>query len=305
MGNTLDRKNPGAIDAGGGGTGVIDPGNGNGPIGMGEFYTLSYSEGVAGWVSFYSYNPDWMIGMNQYFYTFKGGNLYRHNVNSKRNTFYEPWWAIVSAATDAFTPSSLTAVFNQSPLENKLFKTLNLEGDSIWGATLETDIQNSGFIDAAWFEKKEQSYYAFIRNDSSGELFIRSTNGIGRSYQVSLSLDIIDFSINPLIDIGSVISIGDYLYFALPPTYDTPVLAGEVTAINRNYPAGINQLVIDTTISGTTPIPIQDAYYLYTKNSVAESHGVLGHYCVFSIKNDSKDKIELFAVESEVMKSFP
>jgi hypothetical protein len=211
----------------------------------------------------------------------------------------------MSAATDAFTPSSLTAVFNQSPLENKLFKTLNLEGDSIWGATLETDIQNSGFIDAAWFEKKEQSYYAFIRNDSSGELFIRSTNGIGRSYQVSLSLDIIDFSINPLIDIGSVISIGDYLYFALPPTYDTPVLAGEVTAINRNYPAGINQLVIDTTISGTTPIPIQDAYYLYTKNSVAESHGVLGHYCVFKIENDSIDKVELFAVESEVMKSFP
>jgi hypothetical protein len=182
---------------------------------------------------------------------------------------------------------------------------LNLEGDSIWSATLYTDIQNSGFIDAAWFEKKEQSYYAFIRNDSSGELFIRSTNGIGRSYQVSVSLDIIDFSINPLIDIGSVISIGDYLYFALPPLYDTPVLAGEVTAINRNYPAGINQLVIDTSIPGTTPISIQDAYYLYTKNSVAESHGVLGHYCVFSIENNSKDKIELFAVESEVMKSFP
>jgi hypothetical protein len=246
-----------------------------------------------------------MIGMNQYFYTFKGGNIYRHNVNSQRNTFYQPWWTIVSTSADAFKPAYIRSVFNTSPLENKLFKTLNLEGDSIWSATLYTDIQNSGFIDAAWFEKKEQSYYAFIRNDSSGELFIRSTNGIGRSYQVSVSLDIIDVSINPLLDIGSVIRRGDYLYFARPPLYDTPVLAGEVTAINRNYPAGINQLVIDTSIPGTTPISIQDAYYLYTKNSVAESHGVLGHYCVFKIENDSIDKVELFAVESEVMKSFP
>jgi hypothetical protein len=256
-------------------------------------YTLSYSEGVAGWASFYSYYPDWMIGMNQYFYTFKNGNLYRHNVNSSRNTFY-----------DTFTPSTIRSVFNTSPLENKLFKTLNLEGDATWSATLYTDIQNSGFIDATWFEKKEQSYFAFIRNDTSGELLIRSTNGIGRSYQVNLSGDTIDFSINPLIDLGSIMSIGDYLYFTIPPSV-TPFLAGEVTAINRNYPAGINQLVIDTSIPGTTPISIQDAYYLYTKNSVAESHGVLGHYCVFNIENNSKDKIELFVVESEVMKSFP
>ncbi len=34
-------------------------------------YTLSYSEGVQGWTSFFSFYPDWMIGMNNYFYTFK------------------------------------------------------------------------------------------------------------------------------------------------------------------------------------------------------------------------------------------
>ena len=30
-------------------------------------YTLSYDSGVKGFPSFYSYNPDWMIGMNNYF----------------------------------------------------------------------------------------------------------------------------------------------------------------------------------------------------------------------------------------------
>lgn len=269
-----------------------------------NFYTLTYSQAVTGWVSFYSYNPDWMIGMNQYFYTFKGGNLYRHSVNSNRNTFYKPWWTLMGDTTGAFTPTSLTSVFNNVPLENKLFKTLNLEGDSVWDASLMTDLQISGFINQTWFEKKEASYFAFVRNNTVGELSIRSTNGIGKSYQVNVAGDTIEFSINPLVDIGSIISIGDYLYFSLPP-YTTIDLAGSILQINRNYPAGINQLVIDITIPGTVPIPVQDAYYLYTKNSVAESHGVLGHYCVFKIDNYSKDKIELFAVESEVMKSYP
>jgi len=258
-------------------------------------YTLTYSDMVAGWVSFYSYYPDWMIGMNNYFYTFKGGNLYRHNVNAARNTFY-----------GQFSPTTLQSVLNTAPLENKLFKTINLQGDASWSAALETDLQYSGFIQASWFEKKEASYFAFIRNNSLGELALRSVNGIGRSYQVtgSGSAVIVKFSVSPLIAIGSIISVGDILYFSLPP-YTVPVLAGKVTAITVDLPNGINQLTIDTTVPGATPIPIQNAFFLYIKNSVAESHGVLGHYCTFSIENTSSDKIELFAVQSEVMKSFP
>jgi hypothetical protein len=274
------------------------------PILIEDFYTLSFSNAVSGWPSFYSYNPEWMIGMNQYFYTFKGGNLYRHNVNTKKNTFYEPWWFILGDITAAFTPTRMTSVFNQVPLENKLFKTLNLEGDATWSAILYTDIQDSGYILDTWFEKKEQSYFAFVRNDASGELAIRSTNGIGKSYQVNVAGDTIDFSISPLVDLGNIMSIGDILYFTLPPA-TTQYLAGQILQINRNYKLGINQIVIDITIPGTTPIPVQDAYFFYTKNSVAESHGVLGHYCVFEIENSSTSKIELFAVESEVMKSFP
>ena len=274
------------------------------PIPIENFKTLSFSNAVSGWVSFYSYNPEWMIGMNQYFYTFKGGNLYRHNVNTKKNTFYEPWWFILGDITAAFTPTRMTSVFNTVPLENKLFKTLNLEGDATWSAILYTDIQDSGYILDTWFEKKEQSYFAFVRNDDSGELAIRSTNGIGKSYQVNVAGDTIDFSISPLVDLGNIMSIGDMLYFTIPPTTNQ-YLAGQITQINRNYKLGINQIVINTLIPGSTPIPVQDAYFFYTKNSVAESHGVLGHYCVFEIENSSTSKIELFAVESEVMKSFP
>jgi hypothetical protein len=258
-------------------------------------YTLAYSDSAQGWVSYYSYIPDWMIGMNNYFYSFKGGNLFRHNVNSARNTFY-----------GTYTPSTITTVFNTSVLENKLFKTIILQGDDKWGATMETDLQFSGFITSSWFEKKEQAYFAFVRNNSVGELPLRSVNGIGRSTQVTGSgaAVVVRFSTSPLIAIGKIISVGDLFYYSVAP-YTTPVLAGKVTAITVDLPNAVNQVTIDTTISGTTAIPIQTAFFLYIKNSVAESHGVLGHYCTINLENTSTSKVELFAVESEVMKSFP
>lgn len=270
-------------------------------------YTLTYSEAVGGWVSFYSYYPDWMIGMNNYLYTFKGGDLYRHSVNETRNTFYSKWWIKLGNPEGAFSESTIQATFNQAVLENKLFKTINLEGDSTWNVQLETDIQNSGYIDYSWFEKKEASYFAFIRNNSSGQLALRSVNGIGRSNLVTgkgTNNAIINFSISPLISIGSIVSVGDYVYFL---SGSNTVLAGPVKAINIDYPSGINQLVVNNNMLSptTTPIPTDAEYFMYVKNSVAESHGVLGHYCTFNLQNNSKIKIELFAIQSEVMKSFP
>jgi hypothetical protein len=243
-----------------------------------------------------------MIGMNNYFYTFKGGDLYRHNVNSQRNTFYSPWWIKIGDAAGAFAPTTLQSVFNTAPLENKLFKTINLQGDAKWGVTLETDLQYSGFIQESWFEKKESAFFAFVRNNSVGEFALRSVNGIGKSYEVASGGTVVKFVLG--VAIGNIISIGDLLYFSVSP-YTTPVLAGKVTAITVDLPNSVNQLTIDITIPLTTPIPIQDAFFLYVKNSVAESHGVLGHYCTFNIENTSNSKIELFAVQSEVMKSFP
>jgi hypothetical protein len=262
-------------------------------------YTLTYSEGAKGWVSFYSYNPDWMIGMNNYFYTFKGGNIWRHNTNETRNNFYGVQYN-----------SMIVSVINDRPLENKLFKTINIEGDDTWDATLQTDIQTTGFINAEWFEKKEGAYFAFVRNSGqtpadAGEYPLRSLNGIGTSRTIlgPAGAKIVSFSINPLVNVGSILSIGDTVYYSLPPTYATPILFGVVTNIEVNLPRGENRIIVDDT-GGTVP-PIQTPYILYIKNSVAESHGVLGHYCTFTIENDNTNPIELFAIESEIMKSYP
>ena len=103
---------------------------------------------------------------------------------------------------------------------------------------------------------------------------------------------------------GGIISIGDSVYFTVPPS-PIPFFAGLVQNVIKNYPAGINQMIVDTSPPFTVPIAANDNYFFFVKNSVAESHGVLGHYCVFDITNGSSGKIELFTLASDVMKSFP
>tara|TARA_R100001591_G_scaffold100423_1_gene106883 strand:- start:1054 stop:1890 length:837 start_codon:yes stop_codon:yes gene_type:complete len=270
-----------------------------------DTYTLTYDSGVQGFPSFYSYFADWMIGMNNFFYTFKGGNLFRHNTNPVRNQYYGVNYNSV-----------VQSVFNDQPLENKLFKTINLEGDDAWSTTIISDQQDTGFIEGSYFEEKEGSFYAFIRNSGSvpaqlDEYALRSLNGLGTSSNVTVAGNLTTIDYPTTLYIGNIISVGDIIYHGNP----NPQLAGQVTEVNQNLPAGINQIVINTDgntfVPAVTPVPVPVAfpttteYTLFIKNAVSESHGILGHYGVFTVTNSNTAKVELFGVETEAMKSFP
>jgi len=52
-------------------------------------------------------------------------------------------------------------------------------------------------------------------------------------------------------------------------------------------------------------IPVQGDFIVSYKNSVAESHGVLGYYMEFTLTNSNTSPVELFSVGSDIMKSYP
>ena len=260
-------------------------------------YTLTFSPPAQGWPSFYSYTPEWIQGMNQYLYTFSGGNLWQHNTNELRNNFY--------GSQDS---SKMESVFNAEPMMNKLFKTVAYEGDHAWKAELVTELQTPGVIEKAFFKKKESDWFAFIRNSAgsgtTGADFanydLRSVNGIGSSLTTVTGVATTTINFPLTTSIGTMITGGDAIYYAAPGATITPVFVGTVQSINVDLPNGVNNLVV----SGTVAVP-DVSFILYVKNQVAESHGVLGHYCVFTLTNDDTEAVELFAVKSEVMKSFP
>ena len=246
--------------------------------------TLSYSPAVKGWPSFYSFIPEYTQGMNNYLYTFNNGQLYRHNTNPLRNNFYGVQYN-----------TTIKSVFNKGPLENKLFKTLILESDAPWSATLATDLPQVGSIADTYFEKKEGNYFAFIRFlETDINLLMRYANGIANVTTVDATTPAATtLTFASSVNIGSIISIGDMVYYG-----STPSLGGVVTALNGQV------ITIDTTIAGANA-PSNGDFILYVKNTVAESHGVMGHYCEYELTNTSTSKVELFSVGSESMKSFP
>lgn len=250
-------------------------------------YTLTYSPGVEGWPSFYSYYPDFMIGMNQFFYTFKGGNLYRHNVNESRNTFY-----------DAFTPSSVRGIINQSPIEKKVFKTIALESNAAWAATLITDLE-SGFIDKPYFEKKEATFFSFIRGvgGSTPNLSLRSSQGIGSPTLVNNTTPETTVVTFPF-EIDSMISIDDMVYEFNDGFPNELFFCGPVVARTSNT------ITIDCFGLEKT-VPTVGEFLVYVKNQVAESHGLRGNYLEYTLINDDQFAVELFAIRSDVFKSFP
>ncbi len=261
-------------------------------------YTITYSNKAKGFPSFYTYSPESIAGMNNRLYTFNGGNVYMHNSNNvDRNTFY-----------GVRNDSTMTTVFNQAVLDNKIFKTINIEGTDAWEVELTSDLQNTGTIEYDWFNKEENSYRAFVRNtggDPIGDedIPLRSMNGIGKTNDYSVFFST-TYKIDYPMDVNlNNVSVGDVLYYAAAPSYDDLVKVGDVLGIAHDATATPqeNYIIVDTS-TGTPPTGTSP-YFMAAKNSIAESHGVLGHYGEITMTNDSATPIQLFAVESEVMES--
>jgi len=273
--------------------------------------TVSYAEDVKGWPSFYSFCPEYMIGMNGFFYSFNRGNLYRHNVNEARNTYY-----------GVFTPSTITGVLNIEPKTIKLFKTMSYESDDAWNCTsLFTDLGTGSMPGdgvppnslQTWFVQKEGEWFTFLREtEGTRDYRDRNVNGIGAASVVfgGPTAVIIVFTVN----VGSIISVGDYIY-STPLTgtvaSGAPIYVGQVTEVNAlSGVFNANTLVIDPAIpepgtAATGVTPAQGDFIFYFKDVVAESHGARGYFMQFTLENTSTTPVELFAVGSSVMKSFP
>ena len=234
---------------------------------MRENYTLTYSESVNGWPSFYSYFPDFALGMNQYLYSFNGGNLYRHNTNETRNNYYGVNY-----------DSTITGVFNEQPTATKVFKTIELESDDAWNCELVSDL-GAGYMPDSYFVEKEGAFFAFIRRlDGVDNLALRSAQGLGTLLSTT-GVGPAPITLTFSFVINSIMSIGDVAY--------TNSIIGPVE--------------IAPTYAGTVPV----SYILYVKNSVAESYGTLGYFLQFKLSNSNTSAVELFTVDSDAFKSNP
>jgi hypothetical protein len=326
-------------------------------------YTLTHSESSKGWPSFYTYYPDWIKGMNNYLYTWSGGDLWRHNVNNLYNNYY-----------GSQSMSLVQSVFNDEVLENKLFKTIASQSSAAWTTWGWTDIQGSDepgtqstvecVIDADWFEQKEGVWFANVRNQAgTPPTFaqdIRSTGGYGGVFNIQ-GMFPIEFDNNfdtttPTACICAVANVGEtgavnaagtpttsrgYVnYVNSPPAYQNlavgdslfireaggaqsfigtvtelhhrvdPATPGETytsTEFSQFQPTGYNYIdaiIFDNTVASAVAVPGGGDLY-WGKSPLANSAGLVGHYFEFVIFQGTTGATEIFALQSDVMKSYP
>ena len=149
-----------------------------------DFYktevTLSFSEKAKGWISFKSFVPESGVSINNEYYTFKGGEMYKHHASAERNTFYKDLYGDA-----AFTEASVTLLFNDQPSTVKSFSTLNYEGSQArikqntldgeyynlnseikgwYVGDIKTNLQESSYLE---FKNKEGKWFTSIKGDTT------------------------------------------------------------------------------------------------------------------------------------------
>lgn len=249
--------------------------------------TLTYDDINKGWVSFYSYEPEWMANLGNQFYTFKDGNIYQHDVSDvDRTSFYGTSYGV------SFTYSS-----NEAPSDVKLYKTLILETNSnTWYAELDSELE-SGVIGSETDQKfvdKEGFRYAYIRRESTDSLNYNELSVIGLGDLLSKATNSFTFSENVPNQINARSTAGsgsDKLYYKDGAnTY----LVGTITGAS-----GAN-----ITVNSTTNDPALNDFCFVVKESSVESFGLRGYHTKITLHNKSTSFVELFASSVEAIKSY-
>lgn len=246
-----------------------------------ENYTITYDDTRKGWTSFHSFYPDYMLGMNNKFFTFKEGNLYIHHSDSVfRNTYY-----------DIQHPSKISLMVNDNPSDIKELQALSLEGNYSWDAIVSafvgmTDDYIRSSISQVEFVRKEGIWYAFTRrNEDENHFDSKSTYGIGTIQSINGSSVVINGK-SDLLTVGDSIIKGSNL--------STVGVIENSTITNGN-----TTLELDS----VTGLILGD-FVVGMKNPRYEGGNLRGYTMKIDLTVQKSDKVELFAVNSETMKSF-
>jgi len=235
----------------------------------GSYVTWIYSDKDNGWLGRITFNPDDLCRINGKFLSFKNGEIYQHN-ESVRNTFYGIEY-----------PSKFTINFPHEPSTRKNYKTLEIEGSIAPDIILTSDF-DKGYINSVDFTKEEGVFKSFTR----------------------LSNDVVDTSLLSVQGIGNVLAISG-LVLSFSFELDNAISIGDDVRNLDNELVGTitNKTATTLTLNAVANIVASD-YVMCSKAQSANVNSLLGYHLEVSGSFSSQEKQSIFAINSEVVKSF-
>ena len=200
-----------------------------------------------------------------------------------------------------YSEANISSTFNDAPLDTKLFKTIEIEGDK--PSLSLTTIGDAGAVSSFDYVTKENTHYAYIRGDVSNSLDLRYTKGVG---------EIVD-----IVTVGLEHPSATHRYvFATSHQFDGMINQGNPTAATGGDlifgPLGnfgrvvkvidrFNLKAIETIQLNAALLPSAGDYLKVIKDNNVESLGLRGTYMDFTMRFSGS----VFTVGTEAMKSFP
>ena len=240
-----------------------------------SYKTLSFNEVPKGWISFYTFQPENMIAMNNDLFSFKDGELYQHNSNEvPRQEFY--------GESHSF---DITTIESTEPTTDKIFKTFATESTVPFRIEIETNY-TKGTIYLEEFIKKESWYYADIKQSEDDTDYSGfNANGIGNISAIN------GVDISLAANVGSNISIGDILLMQWAENDSWEL--GTITGINNNT----------ITIDNPTNNAVVGKFIFATKNARVEGSEIRGYYLQSKLISSEQNPIELNGIITNVISS--
>lgn len=243
-------------------------------------YTISFDEKVKGWTTFHSFQPDFIIGINNDLFTFHNGNLFIHHSDKvERNVYYGKSY-----------PSKISAILNDYPSDVKSIKAISLEGNYSWDTLIKAyissvnDFEKSTIKDAE-FIKKEGIWYAYARrNEDSKQTDSKSLYGIGKVEKIESSKVFIN-------GYSDTMTAGDTLVKGTDL-----IIVGIIKSISRDDKTTIIEI-------DSNDLNVGD-FVCGMKDSRIEGGNLRGYSIRIDLEIYKPDKVELFAINAEVNKSY-
>jgi hypothetical protein len=239
-----------------------------------KYVTWCYSDRYNGWNTRHTFNPEDMCRLNNNLLSFNQGELYVHNqpfigTTPNYNTFY-----------GVVYPSAFEFVFSQNPSDRKMFSTLEIEGTIPLEIITKTDL-NEGYINTASFDKKEGIFYSYIRNSNNTiDTSLLSCQGIGNATVLGLTLAF-SFPLDPIISVGD-----------------------QIINLSKQVVGTVLSKTEDTLVLNTMLNIVSGDYVICAKTQSIAVNSMLGYYMNVKANFNETSEQELFAINSEVTKSY-
>ena len=233
--------------------------------------TLAWSTTKQVWLTFYSFAPELYAHLHDRFFSFRGGQIWRHNILTTMNNFYGVQYN-----------SEATVVSKGNPSMVKTYDAISYEGDSPWSATVSNSDQATSSMASTEFTEKENMWYRVISKDETGNSILNTSHKIVLGQVTAIDGLKITFSSR----ISNLpFGIGDAL-FKLETSSSTD-LSRTISSVS-----GRKEITTNTAVTG---LVIGDTV-MAVSNDEINGDNIRDYYAQIEMRNSSTSPIELYAV---------